>query len=80
MLFHMNGIKDKSKIDEVAERMFNNKAFRKIANDTNITRITSPEKGQVEQHLKKIESNLKGRGVDKGVDMATMKQKTGPAL
>ena len=78
--YDMNGIKDKSKIDEVAERMFNNKAFRKIANDTNITRITSPEKGQVEQHLKKIESNLKGRGVDKGIDMATMKPKTGPAL
>ncbi|MCR5291798.1 MAG: hypothetical protein K6E28_02780 [Eubacterium sp.] len=76
----MNGIKDKSQINEVAERMFKNKAFRKVVNSTNITKMSKPDKGQMEQHLSKIETSLKGRGVDKGVDMATMKQKTGPIL
>jgi len=79
--YDMNGIKDKSKVEEVAGRLYNNKAFRNIANSTNITKMNKPDKNQMEQHLKTIETKLKGRGNDKPINMATMKQepqKQGP--
>ncbi len=76
--YDMNNIKDKSEIDAVADRLYNNKAFRGIANNTNIFSMKNPAKNQVETHLKKIETSLKGRGIDKGVDLATMKATKDP--
>ncbi|MBO4863662.1 MAG: hypothetical protein J5517_04815 [Eubacterium sp.] len=73
--YDMNKIQDKSKIDEVAERMYNNKAFRGIANKTNIFNMKNPAKNQMENDLKTIETKLKGRGVDKKIDIATMQPK-----
>ena len=70
--YDMNKIEDKSEIDVVAERLYNNKAFRGVANNTNIFNMKKPAKNQLDNDLKKIETSLKGRGVDKRVDMATM--------
>lgn len=74
--YDANKIKDKSKIAEVSERMFNNKAFRTIANSTNIAQMINPDSKVMKKHLKTIEKNLEGRGIDKGVDLATMKPRT----
>ncbi len=76
--YDINKIEDKSQIDAVAERLYNNKAFRGIANNTNIFSLSNPVKNQVETHLQKIETSLKGRGMDKGVDLATMKATKDP--
>ena len=77
----MNNIQDKSKADEVADRLYHNKAFRTIANNTNIVKMQKPSKNQMENDLQKIETSLKGRGIDKGIDLATMMpKKNGPAM
>ena len=71
--FAIKGIDDKAAINEVAERLYNNKAFRGIANNTNIMIMKKPAKGQLERDIEKIENSLKGRGIDKRIDMATMR-------
>ena len=79
--YEMNNIQDKSKADEVADRLYHNKAFRTIANNTNIVKMQKPSKNQMENDLQKIETSLKGRGIDKGIDLATMMpKKNGPAI
>ena len=72
--YEMNNIADKSMVDEVSERMYNNKVFRNIANNSNIVTMKKPLKNQLEKDLEKIEStiNLQTRGMDKRIDMATM--------
>ncbi len=71
--YDIKGIDDKAAINEVAERLYNNKAFRGIANNTNIMIMKKPAKGQLERDIEKIENSLKGRGIDKRIDMATMR-------
>ena len=78
--YEMNGYQDKTKIDEVADRLYNNKAFRGIANNTNILSMKKPAKGQMEKDLTKIETSLKSRGIDKRIDMATMKATKDPLM
>ena len=78
--YEMNGYQDKTKIDEVADRLYNNKAFRGIANNTNILSMKKPAKGQMEKDLTKIETSLKSRGIDKRIDLATMKATKDPLM
>lgn len=59
-------------IDEVAKNLYNNKAFRKIANSSNISNLNSPSEEQIKKHITSIEKSLKGRGRDKNVDIDTI--------
>lgn len=59
-------------IDEISDRLYNNKAFRNIANTTSITCMDKPSSSQMKEHLKQIETALKGRGRDAGINLATM--------
>ena len=71
----MNSLTDKTKIDEVATRLYNNKAFRGVANNTNIVCMKKPLKNQLEKDLASIEKSLEGRGLDKKIDLAPKKPK-----
>ena len=73
--YDMNSLTDKTKIDEVATRLYNNKAFRGVANNTNIVCMKKPLKNQLEKDLASIEKSLEGRGLDKKIDLAPKKPK-----
>ena len=73
--YDMNSLTDKTKIDEVATRLYNNKAFRGVANNTNIVCMKKPLKNQLEKDLASIEKSLEGRGLDKKIDLVSKKPK-----
>ena len=69
------GINDPALLKKASERLYNNKAFRNIANSCRIKDLLNPSKSQMNMHLATIEKNLKGRGLDKDVKLDDMKPK-----
>ena len=78
--YSMKKLKNTQVIDEVADRLYNNKAFRGISSKLNICAMNKPSNTQMKKHLADIENKLRGRGIDKSIDMATMKQVDKPAM
>ena len=65
---------------DVANKLYNNKAFRNVAANTSIVQLLKPKNNQMKEHIEKIEKSLKGRGIDKDVNVATMNQQKKPNL
>lgn len=72
--YSANNIEKPQNMDDITEKLFNNKAFRKIANSTNICKLTAPSEKQMQKHFREIENSLKGRGMEGNVNLQTMKQ------
>ena len=72
--YETNG-RDKAGVKAAAEKLFRNKAFRNLAGKISITAMMDPEEDQLEDHMDALERVLRGRGIEKGVDMGTMEPK-----
>ncbi len=77
--YEMNHLMDKAnpeetnaKINEAAEKLYRNKAFRTIANGLSVSQMAKPASDQMKTHLKQIGKALEGRGFDKNMNLATM--------
>ena len=66
------GIKDPALLESAAKELYNNKAFRNIANSCTITSLINPTKSQMNAHLKEIDQKLNGRGLDNKVNLEKM--------
>ena len=63
-------------LKEYSGKLYNNRAFKDLVNKNNVHTLLNADKKMMNEHLKVIEKQLVGRGIDnKGVNMTNMNPK-----